>query len=405
MRQATNNHSVEWPRSLVINPNEPHFSRSGNLCRTLEAALEFAGSAGITRVADVGGLDDSPLSVVSVIRPAARSICLSSGKGLTLLEACVSGLMEALELHYAETFDQCCRVAEVPGDILMPAFSGYPKIARSGAEGSDTSDTRVTLGVCLRTGTEAAVPFDLIHVDLRTGTAFRRDGFVVSSNGLGAGQSREAAVVHGLCEVIEGDAVALFQASGRRRGIPVHANRISDSATSILIAALQERAIDVTLCEITTDVGVPVFYCSLTEIGTSPLRLPVSAAGTGCHPNGHVAMRRALMEAVQTRVLLISGARDDITPEYYAMDLSPAQMTAQMPAVLDGPISELPGHASVEWVVGRLASAGFMHPIAVDISPHCGALSFVRVVVPGLEGYPFARGYIPGSRARSARVT
>lgn len=57
---------------------------------------------GITRIADVTGLDRIGVPVVMVCRPNARSLAVSQGKGLDLAAATASGLMEAAELYHAE---------------------------------------------------------------------------------------------------------------------------------------------------------------------------------------------------------------------------------------------------------------------------------------------------------------
>jgi ribosomal protein S12 methylthiotransferase accessory factor len=57
---------------------------------------------GITRVADVTGLDRVGLPVVSVCRPNARSVTVAMGKGLDQASARASGLMEAAEIAHAE---------------------------------------------------------------------------------------------------------------------------------------------------------------------------------------------------------------------------------------------------------------------------------------------------------------
>ena len=57
---------------------------------------------GITRVANVTGLDRIGIPVVMVCRPNSRSLSVSQGKGLTLDAAKASGVMEAIELYHAE---------------------------------------------------------------------------------------------------------------------------------------------------------------------------------------------------------------------------------------------------------------------------------------------------------------
>src|SRR5437868_6533309 len=69
---------------------------------TLRRVQPLLRSLGITRVADVTGLDRVGLPVVAVMRPNSRSISVSMGKGATPEAAEVSGIMEALEGHHAE---------------------------------------------------------------------------------------------------------------------------------------------------------------------------------------------------------------------------------------------------------------------------------------------------------------
>ncbi len=52
---------------------------------------------GITRIADVTGLDTIDIPVVMVSRPNSRSVSVSQGKGCTLAAAKASGLMESVE--------------------------------------------------------------------------------------------------------------------------------------------------------------------------------------------------------------------------------------------------------------------------------------------------------------------
>src|SRR3954471_5076631 len=77
--------------------------RSASLDDTLKRALRLAPVMGISRVANVTGLDSLGIPVVMVCRPNSRSLAVSQGKGVDLLSARVSGLMESAELYHAET--------------------------------------------------------------------------------------------------------------------------------------------------------------------------------------------------------------------------------------------------------------------------------------------------------------
>ena len=76
--------------------------RAQNPSATLLRLKPLLPVMGITRVANVTGLDRLGIPVVMVCRPNARSIAVSQGKGLSLTAAKVSGVMEAVETYHAE---------------------------------------------------------------------------------------------------------------------------------------------------------------------------------------------------------------------------------------------------------------------------------------------------------------
>src|ERR687891_2259925 len=69
---------------------------------TLARVQPYLAALGITRIANVTGLDRIGVPVVMVCRPNSRSLAVSQGKGVTLDAAKASGLMEAIELYHAE---------------------------------------------------------------------------------------------------------------------------------------------------------------------------------------------------------------------------------------------------------------------------------------------------------------
>ncbi len=66
---------------------------------------------GITRIANITGLDSIGIPVTMVCRPNARSLAVSQGKGLDLVAAKVSGLMESVETYHAETITLPLKIA------------------------------------------------------------------------------------------------------------------------------------------------------------------------------------------------------------------------------------------------------------------------------------------------------
>jgi len=69
---------------------------------TMERVRPHLSRMGITRIANLTGLDRIGLPTVMVTRPNARSVAVALGKGLSLEAARVSGVMEAIETWHAE---------------------------------------------------------------------------------------------------------------------------------------------------------------------------------------------------------------------------------------------------------------------------------------------------------------
>src|SRR5205809_5752024 len=92
-------------------PEAPKKHKDGThrLCspeETLESVRPFFPAMGITRAADITGLDVIGLPVVTVCRPNSRSVTVSLGKGLTPAAARASGVMESIEAFTAERITQ-----------------------------------------------------------------------------------------------------------------------------------------------------------------------------------------------------------------------------------------------------------------------------------------------------------
>src|SRR5215470_14988881 len=102
--------TTELWRQLSQDTAEPryHFgtARARAPRETLRRITPLLPRAGITRLADVTGLDWIGLPVYQAIRPNSRNISVSQGKGLTRDQAKVSALMESLESFHAEQIDQ-----------------------------------------------------------------------------------------------------------------------------------------------------------------------------------------------------------------------------------------------------------------------------------------------------------
>lgn len=376
-----------------------------SLMSLLPEIVEACSEAGITRVAHIGGLDQLNLPVTCVVRPNASSISVASGKGSTTAAAVASGIMEALELFYAEEFNQFIRFRDVPSKIIIPEPHSLPHVhGMAGANALVDDETPMVVGHDIASDHECAVPLDLVHARLSPDWHRCGSGFLVSTNGLGGSTTWSGAILHAICEVVERDAVALLYASDPDRQLRLNAldlSSIEDDECRELIERITHCGLRIAVFDITSDIGLPTFYCRLTGHNASIMRNSVAADGAGCHPLANVALRRAITEAVQTRVLLASGARDDIRSWFYVGSNWQSDSQSFIP------LRESITHAGssdedlVELASAQVRRAGMSNIVVIALSGPHAPLKFVRVIVPGLEGSIHSSRYAPGMRAQA----
>lgn len=380
---------------------------------TVRRALRLAPMMGITRVGNVTGLDDVGVHVVTVSRPNSRSLAVAQGKGIDLASAKASALMESIEAYHAETITlplRYCSLEELRYTHQVADVSLLPRVATS----SFHPNTRLLWceGHDLMQDDAVFVPYELVHSDCTWPQPPGSGCFAGSSNGLASGNHYLEAVSHAICEVVERDATTLW----RLRGPDDHqARRVDlasvDDPTCLRVIELFARAgLEVGVWETTTDVGIASFLCVIFRAADDPSRPLPPAAGAGCHPSRAIALLRALTEAAQTRLVQISGSRDDIGHDMYGRHRYAANLEAlrtelgrpKPRSFLASPhwdADTLDG--DVEWELEHLRAAGVKHAVAIDLSKEAFGLPVVRVVIPGLETVSEMPGYVPGRRAHA----
>jgi ribosomal protein S12 methylthiotransferase accessory factor len=139
---------------------------------------------GITRVADVTGLDIIGVPVVMVTRPAARSLSVSQGKGLTLAAAQASGLMESVEHWHAEHIQLPLKlgtVNELRFRHRLLDVSALPRLS-IGAFHDNLRLFWIT-GLDLMESAPTWVPFEIVHTDYSLPLIVGTGSFLMSSSG------------------------------------------------------------------------------------------------------------------------------------------------------------------------------------------------------------------------------
>ncbi len=383
---------------------------------TLAIVAPHMAAMGITRVANITGLDRVGLPVVAVYRPNARSVAVSQGKGIDLSAAKASGVMEAIESHHAEHADLRLRLAseaELRADGHAVVDTGRLPRLSVGRYDPHKPILWCDAEDLMAEGGPLSVPFEMVHTNYTRPLPAGSGNFQMSSNGLASGNHAMEAIGHGLCEVIERDALALWALRGGTESDHgrLDLESVDDPAAQGLLDRLEAAGLAVGVWDITTDVGLPVCVCALADQDTNVMGQIYSSHGSGCHVAREIALARALTEAAQTRLTYIAGTRDDAHRELFETARNPDRVAA-VRARLVSPAATartsygaMPSHNTASFeddvalIVDRLAAVGISQAAVVPFRSRIDGIAVVRVIVPGLEGLHDAPGYIRGDRA------
>ncbi len=377
---------------------------------TLQRVMSLMPEMGITRIANVTGLDRIGIPVVMVCRPNSRSIAVSQGKGFTLNAAKAAGLMESIEPWHAERIELSLKLAsfdQLSGNHNIIDIDRLP-----GLRGSHYNPHLPILwieGDNLLNKQPVWLPYETVHTYYAYPPPQGSGCFAQSSNGLASGNHYLEAVSHAICECVERDATSLWHQCDQQEKKPpkIALDSIDDPMCIGLIELLHKAQLSVTLWNTTSDTGIPCVDCVLLDEGND---LAHPGVGAGCHPSRSIAMVRAITEAVQVRTTYIAGSRDDLTHA----EFTPDQMREKndyfrkLVDVRNGQtdFGSLPDQRfdnfedDVSWLLSRLQVVGIDQVVCVDLTRPEYSIPVVRVVIPGLEGPHDDDDYIPGPRAK-----
>lgn len=376
---------------------------------TLSRILPTTRHFGVTRTANVTGLDRIGIPVAVAMRPNSRSLSIYQGKGLSLDAAKASAIMEAYESACAENLAGravCSSVNALAGrHRLVPdhlARPGYrPDLNIPWIAATELFSQRAIL-----------VPEEAVTTDYRRPQRPGFSAFRSTTNGLASGNTQEEAMLHALCELIERDALAIWNV------IPEHCRlrtRIDPSQVGYAsVQSLMERydaaAITVHLWDITSDIEVPAFFCLIDDERGDPPFLG-RFGGSGCHPIQEIAICRALTEAAQSRLTVIVGSRDDISIDVYTYigwhsslsniifgratgSAAPARAPSAATCRFDTPADALSS------VLSQLSDHGVGTVVYVELTDPIVGMPCLKALAPELEAMPREGEYTPRQRAR-----
>lgn len=370
--------------------------------QTLQNVAEVAVGVGITRVAAIDGLDRIGIPVFTAIRPTARSLATSQGKGISPDAAKASAVMEAIELWHAERHIVPWRLASYTElTELGEAVVDVERLVRCPCnEYAPTRPMRWTRALDLVSGGGRWVPYEAVHGDWRVPSVLGEHAVQNGTNGLAGGNTYTEAVVHALCELIERESIISFEDStpGRQQTRRVITESIESVSCRTLLDRFSAAGVDVVIWDVTGPLGVAAFSCTAVETST-PWHQPLpQARGAGAHLMREIALQRALTEVAQARAAIIAGSRDDIFSERYREYFDPDRRgcdAAEHAVVAARSFASVPdarlGRArdDLQLLVRQLLAGGHDQVCIVDLTHPRWNVPVVKAIVPGLRWRPW----------------
>lgn len=377
---------------------------------TLRDYWRFAPLMGITRIANITGLDNIGLPVYACMRPNSRSLSVSQGKGLDSDSAKASAFMESVEHWHGERVELAGRNEsysslhrENEGGVVDVFALPLAKGARPQAH----LPLWWNSGWDILTNRPIWVPFETVSTNFVSGIG--RSTFFASSNGLASGNHLLEAVLHGLLEVIERDSHARWSSKSDEevRATSIDLATVDDPVCLGVLELLERAKVHARVFDMTCDLGIPAYFCMLHE-HHDQWRPLGAASGLGCSVSPEIALLRALTESVQSRTTMIAGSRDDMFYRAYSEFVSVRGSKA-----IDNVAEQTPGRMSfsarkslatttfdgdIAILCDALRRGGVENVIAVDLTKSAIGIPVVKLIVPGMENRAHVRAEMLRSR-------
>jgi oxazoline/thiazoline synthase len=340
----------------------------------------------------------------------------SGGKGVREIDAEVSALCEALERHSGwfhgdeervrASFDSLGSAAVHPDACQLFHPRQYPDRARWNASHSlfqfvcDPFDEQALLDWTpvwsLTQDRHRLLPTAMLYFGVPTG---RGPVYVrADSNGNAAGTTLEDAVLQGMLEVVERDAVAIWWYN-QTRAPGVDLDAFTDPWLTELRDVYAGLTREVWVLDVTSDLGIPVM--AAVSRRTDRPREDIML-GFGAHLDPAIALRRALTELNQLVPAVLEQSTWDDPDAHRWWDHA---TVANQPYLIPDPM--LPQREPADYsyrytpdladdiasVHTRLAAAGLEVLVLDQTRPDIG-LPVAKVIVPGLRSF-WAR-FAPG---------
>lgn len=347
---------------------------------------------GVTRLANITGLDRLGYPVIAAMRPLSRNLSVSFGKGPTPEIASLSAIMEAAELFFSEHPPHApvtAAYAELADGSAMD-----PSLLHPIEIGDDLESVPLewVWGSYLMTKRPVLVPWDLISMDYSMRAREKKRPFEFGATGLAAGFDETAATLHGLYEVIERDCHNEWNLSAdeKRADTLIDLDSVNCPEFREQLDKIRSSGLDALAWDMTGLTGIPCYLVEIFDFAPGAITAYVQGAAANLSANS--AIRMALAEALQIRLTYISGSRDDLEWSDYGERY--AEIVGNREDILSGPVGgrRMPVEHAAEThgsdlaeVLLRLAELGLGNVISVNLAGEEEPVRVVKVIVPLLK--------------------
>ena len=373
---------------------------------TLENTKDQIKRIGVTRIADITNLDRLGIPIFSAIRPSAApgAISIYSGKGSTEQRARISAIMESFERCLAERPGVN---ANIEGSISAPALVESYASAKENCSVLDPNSLLLSQPFNPGSLIEWVGAYDLMNgeeVFVSANAVYHpydapgqcQKLFLSNTNGLASGNVLEEAILHGLLEVIERDAISTAQFT-RNLGKEIVLTE-EDGYLYELARKFKDAGIDLKIWLVPTDTGIPTIIAATDDVKLKDPALLVMGAGSHLKPE--IAISRAITEAAQSRVVQIQGAREDTDREGFIRSVGYDRMKRlnwfwfeEGEKISLSEVKDLSGKSpaeNIDIILGQLKGLA-EKVIVADLSREEVAVPVVRVIIPGFELFTIDR--------------
>lgn len=353
---------------------------------TEKVAKQLMDAVGVEKIVDLGKKDRLGIPCLAARRRRAPrgASRLLPGMGRTRLLARVSAMVAAIERFSGEYQGQPLETASY--DALSPRGAIDPRSLILPKPLSAGEMVHWSAGWDLLAREEVLVPSNAVfHPYVSRGLAAQL--FQSDPVGLACGNVREEAILHGLLEVLERDAMSRAE---RRRDLGRKIVVDTGGPVEELLGKFEAAGIEVHLWLLEGRTRAPVIAAAADDTQQKDPGLLVM--GASCHTDPEIAVERALLDVAFSRASYLAG--EISTPQrdmflsragYERMKRINREWFAPAPEI---PLSSIPGCSTPfidEDIAALLDDLGRWagQVCVVDLKPP--PLPVVRVVVPGLE--------------------